>query len=109
MNILNKIKSGKSDGLYEEIVIEASGYSIREFFYEICQGKSEQDILLENPNITKEDILICYNYAMELIGVIDFNLAKKSISEVINKRIRIAQKLRTTKMPDSWKNFDNLK
>jgi len=105
MNILNKIEAGKGDVLYKDVLIKESGYSIRKFFYELTQGKSVESILKENPNISEEDVSICFKYALELIGVIDYNLAEKSISDVISKRAIIAKRIRNLNMPEILKDL----
>ena len=109
MEFLEKLEADKGNVLNNNILIKKSGYSIRDFFYELNDGKSVQDILDDNPNISKEDILICYKYAFELIGATDFEIAKKSITTAITKRKKITQKLRTAKMPESWNKLGDLK
>lgn len=108
MEFLEKLETEKGQILDNNILIKKSGYSIRDFFYQLYEGKTVQEILTDNPNISQEDILLCYKYAFELIGATDFEIAKKSINSSINKRKKIAQKTRTLKMPDSWKNLGNL-
>lgn len=87
MNIIDKIedKSDSSQYLYFRPFIKGTNIEIRKVLYELSQGKSHQEIISEQPEITQSHILTCLEYATALVGATEFKKAISAISEIDKK------------------------
>ncbi|WP_420287273.1 DUF433 domain-containing protein [Flavobacterium psychrophilum] len=97
MNLEDKLTAGKGDILYSQVLIKGKNVCVREVFRMLAHGSSEEEILIEFPELTKEDILTSYTYALELIGAIEFKQAMSIINKVVVKRNAILEKLDSLK------------
>ncbi len=98
MDIEKKLEEGKGDHVYSEILLKGTNISIREVLRELAHGKSVDEILKENPEITMANIQTCFEYAFELVGAINFRNATDAINVVVKKRQTIIDKLESLKI-----------
>lgn len=105
MNIIDKIedKSNGSQYLYNRPFIKGTNIEIRKVLNELSLGKTHEEIILEQPEITKAHILTCLEYATALVGATEFKKAVSSIN-VINKKMgRIDKAL--DELSEKWEKY----
>jgi uncharacterized protein (DUF433 family) len=95
MNIIDKIedKSDRSQYLYFRPFIKGTNIEIRKVLNELSLGKTHEEIILEQPEITKDHILICLEYATALVGATEFKKAISSINAIDKKMGRFDKAL----------------
>lgn len=109
MDILSKIEdnSDSSQYLYFRPFIKGTNIEIRKVLYELSQGKSHQEIISEQPEITQAHILTCLEYAATLVGATEFKKAISAINAINKKMNRFDNAL--DKLANNWtKYFPNL-
>lgn len=109
MNIIDKIedKSNGSKYLYFRPFIKGTNIEIRKVLHELSQGKSHQEIILGQPEITPDHILTCLEYATELVGGTEFKKAISAIAAINKKKERFRNAI--DEYAKDWaKHFPNL-
>ncbi|WP_276979191.1 DUF433 domain-containing protein [Flavobacterium filum] len=109
MNIIDKIedKSEGSQYLYFRPFIKGTNIEIRKVLHELSQGKSHQEIILEQPEITQDHILTCLEYATALVGATEFKKAIAAVNAINKKRERFDNAI--DELAKDWtKYFPNL-
>lgn len=109
MNILDKIedKSDSSQYLYFRPFIKGTNIEIRKVLHELSQGKSHQEIISEQQEITQAHILTCLEYATALVGAMEFKKAISAINAINKKMARFDNAL--DELAKDWtKYFPNL-
>lgn len=109
MNILNKIedKSDSSQYLYFRPFIKGTNIEIRKVLNELSKGKSYQEIILEQPEITEAHIQTCLEYATALVGATELKKAITAIN-AINKKMKRFENALDELAKDWIKYFPNL-
>ncbi len=105
MKLAERLLAGKGDALYTEVLIRGKNISVREIIRLLANGSTETEILEKFPNLTKEDILLCYEYAFELIGAIEYKNAISLIEKVVIKRNAMVARLRSLKGSDLFNKY----
>jgi uncharacterized protein (DUF433 family) len=109
MNILDKIedKSDSSQYLYFRPFIKGTNIEIRKVLNELSLGKTHEEIILLEPEVTKTHILTCLEYATALVGATELKKAKSAINAISKKMERFDNAL--DEMAKNWtKYFLNL-
>ena len=97
MSLEKKLEAGNGDFLYSEVLIKGKNISVREIIRQLAKGSSKQELFDNNPELTQDDLITCYEYAYELIGAIEFKKGITLINTVVQKREDFAEKLRSMK------------
>lgn len=109
MNIIDKIedKSDSSQYLYFRPFIKGTNIEIRKVLNELSLGKTHEEIILEEPEITQAHILTCLEYATALVGATEFKKAISSINAINKKMERFDKALDA--LSEKWtSHFTNL-
>ena len=101
MKLREKLSAGKGDELYFEVLLKGTTISVREVMRNLAQGKTVDEVLKANPGMTASDIETCYEYAIELVGAVEFEKSMAAIDIVIAKRKMIIFRLESMKYSNS--------
>lgn len=93
IDIKSNFIAGKGDALYSEVLIKGTNISVREILRQLSTGKTYEEVLAANPDMTIADIHTCFEYAFQLVGAMDFKKALAAINVVDKKREKVLNKL----------------